>query len=83
MVYPPPGRLGDISPLSGGYVGCCTGRCKGRGNLPTTWRRELREELGGTLDPACIMSLRYGTYADGTRWHDFDYEWPSLPRSGW
>jgi DNA-binding NarL/FixJ family response regulator len=29
------------------------------------------------------MSLRYGTYADGTRWHDFDYEWPSLPRSVW
>ncbi|HEV2108610.1 MAG TPA: hypothetical protein VGR16_10145 [Thermomicrobiales bacterium] len=36
------------------------------------------EELGITLDPANVVSLRHGTYDDGTRWHDFYCEWPPL-----
>ena len=48
------------------------------GDLLTTWCREMREELGITLDPARVVSLRHGTYENGTRWHDFYYEWPSL-----
>lgn len=43
-----------------------------------TWCREMHEELGVTLDRAGIVSLRHGTYADGTRWHDVYYAWPSL-----
>ncbi len=48
------------------------------GDLLTTWCREMREELGVTLDPARVVSLRQGTYDDGTRWHDFYHEWASL-----
>ncbi len=48
------------------------------GNLLTTWCREMREELGVALDPACVVSLRHGTYDDGTQWHDFYCKWPSL-----
>jgi len=47
-------------------------------DLLATWCRELFEELGVTVDPTRIASLRHGTYADGTRWHDFYCEWPSL-----
>ena len=46
------------------------------GDLLATWCREMREELGVTLDPARVASLRHGTYDDGRRWHDFYYEWP-------
>ncbi len=49
-------------------------------NLLATWQREMREELGVALDPVRIVSLRHGTYADGTRWHDFYSLWPSLDR---
>jgi hypothetical protein len=38
----------------------------------------MREELGVTLDRSRVVSLRHGRYDDGTRWHDFYYEWPSL-----
>jgi 8-oxo-dGTP pyrophosphatase MutT (NUDIX family) len=46
-------------------------------DLLATWCREMREELGVTLDPARVVSLRHGTYDDRTRWHDFYCEWPS------
>lgn len=48
------------------------------GDLLVTWCREMREEIGVTLDPARVMSLRHGIYGDGRRWHDFWCEWPSL-----
>jgi 8-oxo-dGTP pyrophosphatase MutT (NUDIX family) len=48
------------------------------GDLRTTWLREMREELGVVIDPTHVVSLHHGTYADGTRWHDFYAEWPSL-----
>lgn len=48
------------------------------GDFVSTWRREMREELGVELDPARVAWLRHGTYDDGTRWHDFSYDWPSL-----
>jgi 8-oxo-dGTP pyrophosphatase MutT (NUDIX family) len=48
------------------------------GDLLATLCRELREELGVSLDPARVVSLRHGTYDDGRRWHDFYCEWPSL-----
>ena len=56
------------------------GRCEPEdgGDLLATWRREMREELGVTLDRARIVSLRHGIYDDGTRWHDFYSAWPSL-----
>ena len=47
-------------------------------DLRATWCREMREELGVTLDPARCVSLRHGTYPDGSRWHDFFCAWPSL-----
>ena len=47
-------------------------------DLLTTWCREMREELGVALDPARVVSLRHGTYEDGTRWRDFFCEWPAL-----
>ena len=46
------------------------------GDLLATWCREMREELGVSLDPARVVSLRHGTYGDGRRWHDFYCEWP-------
>lgn len=49
-------------------------------DLLATWCREMREELGVTLDRTRIVSLRHGTYADGTRWHDFYSAWPSHDR---
>lgn len=48
------------------------------GDLLATWFREMREELGIALDRANVQTLRHGVYADGTRWHDFFCEWPSL-----
>ena len=50
-------------------------------DLLVTWVREMREELGVTLDPVRAVSLRHGSYADGTRWHAFSYQWPSLDES--
>ena len=47
------------------------------GDLLATWCREMHEELGVTIDPARVVSLRHGTYDDGRRWHDFWCEWPS------
>lgn len=47
-------------------------------DLLATWCREMREEIGVTLDPAGVVSLRCGTYDDGRRWHDVYSEWPSL-----
>ncbi len=47
-------------------------------DLLVTWLREVHEEIGVTLDPARVVSLRNGTYDNGLRWHDFYYEWPSL-----
>ena len=38
----------------------------------------MREELGVLLDPARVVSLRHGAYDDGTQWHEFSCEWPSL-----
>lgn len=38
----------------------------------------MREEIGATVAPASVASLRSGTYDDGRRWHDFYSEWPSL-----
>lgn len=43
------------------------------GDLLTTWCREMHEEIGVTLDPARVVSLRRGTYDDGRHWHDFYY----------
>jgi 8-oxo-dGTP pyrophosphatase MutT (NUDIX family) len=51
------------------------------GDLLATWCREMREELGVTLDPARAVSLRQGTFEDGRRWQDFSYEWPSVDES--
>ena len=48
------------------------------GALLATWCREMREELGVTLDPARVVSLRHGRYDSGVRWEDFFCEWPSL-----
>ena len=48
------------------------------GDLLATWLREMSEELGVTLDPARVVSLRHGTYDDGRQWHDFYCGWPSL-----
>src|SRR5215218_3353461 len=48
------------------------------GDLLATWCREMLEEIGVTLDPARVESLRQGTFEDGPRWADFSYEWPSL-----
>lgn len=48
------------------------------GSLLTTWCREMREELGVTLDPVHVVSLRHGIYEDGTHWHDYYCEWPVL-----
>jgi 8-oxo-dGTP pyrophosphatase MutT (NUDIX family) len=48
------------------------------GDLLATWCREMREEIGVTLDPARAVSLRQGAFDDGRRWHDFYSEWPSL-----
>lgn len=47
-------------------------------DLLATWRREMREEIGVTLEPAQVVSLRHGTYDDGRQWHDFWCAWPSL-----
>ncbi len=47
-------------------------------DLLVTWLREVQEEIGVTLHPARVVSLRNGTYDNGLRWHDFYYEWPSL-----
>jgi 8-oxo-dGTP pyrophosphatase MutT (NUDIX family) len=49
-----------------------------RGNLLTTWCREMHAELGVMLSPDLVLSLRSGNYDDGTQWHDFYYEWPSI-----
>lgn len=38
----------------------------------------MHKELGITLDPASVKSIRQGRYDDGTRWQDFYCEWPSL-----
>ncbi len=46
-------------------------------DLPATWCREMREELGVALDPASIVSLRHDTYADGSPWHEYDAAWPT------
>lgn len=48
------------------------------GDLRVTWCREMHEELGVTLDPARVMSLRRGTFDDGRRWHDYSCEWATL-----
>lgn len=48
------------------------------GDLLATWCREMREELGVSLDPARVVSLRDGVYDDGTRWHDYYCEWPTI-----
>ncbi len=48
------------------------------GDLLATWLREMREELGVSLDPADVMSLRHGTYADGRSWQDYFCQWPLL-----
>ena len=48
------------------------------GELLATWLREMREEIGVTLDPARVVSLLHGAYDNGTRWHAFYCEWPSL-----
>jgi 8-oxo-dGTP diphosphatase len=50
-------------------------------DLLATWCREMHEELGVTLDPGRTVSLRYGTYDGGTRWHEFYAPWPSLDDS--
>ena len=47
-------------------------------DLLATWLREMQEELGVTLDPERVVSLRQGAYDDGARWHDFFCEWPAL-----
>ena len=56
------------------------GRCEPEDgdDLLVTWLREMREELGIALEPGRVVSLRHGAYADGTRWHDFYCERPSL-----
>ena len=72
-------RAADAPPNPGKWA-FFGGRCEPEdgGDPLATWCREMREELGVTLDPARVVSLCYGTYDDGTRWHDFYCEWPSL-----
>ncbi len=48
------------------------------GDLLVTWRREMHEEIGVTLDPARVVSLLHGSYDGITRWEAFYCEWPSL-----
>ena len=48
------------------------------GDLLVTWCREMQEEIGVTLDPARVESLRQGTFENGRRWADFFSAWPSL-----
>lgn len=74
-------HLRDVDkPPSAGKWAFFGGRAESQdaGDLGTTWCREMHEELGVTLDPAQVVSLRRGTYDDGTRWHDFYCIWPSL-----
>jgi 8-oxo-dGTP pyrophosphatase MutT (NUDIX family) len=47
-------------------------------DLLATFIREMREELGVTLDPDRVRSLRSGAYEDGRRWHEFFAPWPTL-----
>lgn len=47
-------------------------------DLLATWCREMHEEIGVTLDPVRVVSLRHGRYDDGTQWHAFACEWPTL-----
>lgn len=67
-------------PPSAGQWAFFGGRCEPEddGDLLATWCREMRDELGITLKPDHVVSLRQGVYGDGTRWHDFYCEWPSL-----
>ncbi len=51
------------------------------GDLLATWLREMREELGVTLDPARVVSLRHGTYDDGTRRQTFSARGPRSIRA--
>ncbi len=71
---------GADAPTSAGKWAFFGGRSEPQdgGDLLATWLREMREELGAVLDPALVVSLRHGTYDDGTRWHEFFCEWPSL-----
>ncbi len=74
-------RGADAPPNSGKWA-FFGGRCEPEdgGDLLVTWLREMREELGVTLDPAHVVSLRHGTYDNGMRWHDFYCEWSSLDK---
>ncbi len=47
-------------------------------DLLVTWCREMHEEIGVTLEPALVVSLRSGAYDTGLQWHDYYYVWPSL-----
>ena len=47
-------------------------------DLLVTWRREMHEEIGVTLDPARVVSLLHGSYDGITQWEAFYCEWPSL-----
>ena len=84
LYHPASGRVllhlrGVDQPMHPGKWAFFGGRAEPEdGDLLTTWCREVREELGVALDPARAVSLSQGAYDDGSRWHDFYYEWPSL-----
>jgi 8-oxo-dGTP diphosphatase len=48
------------------------------GDPVATWLRELREEVGVSLDPACVVPVTDGTDARGVRYWVFAAAWPAL-----
>ncbi len=56
------------------------GRCEPEdgGDAVVAWRREMGEELGVDLDPACIKVIREQIRNGGEKWHSFYSEWPAL-----
>ncbi len=47
-------------------------------DLLVTWCREMREELGVTIDSSAVISLQAGSYENGARWQVFFCAWPTL-----
>src|SRR4051794_9373824 len=47
-------------------------------NLVATWCREMREEIGVTVDPASVVMIREGVFASGVRWMGCYAVWPTV-----
>jgi 8-oxo-dGTP diphosphatase len=48
------------------------------GDPVATWCRELREEIGVSLDPARVVRIDDGTDTRGVRYWVFSSQWPAL-----